>query len=350
MATSGTVGQTVIDTAKVIEHAVRRAGIPASVQTSDTVDIAKDNLFLLLSNLSNRGITLWCMDKEVLGAVVGKASYDMPAGTVDIWNANLRTSSRAEATTVTSSAGGTVSNIVDSDITTYCTQTAPDGNFTFQFDSATSVISVGLLPQGTQTLALLFETSSDGVTWATVATLASASYTHNTWFWYDISVPLSRSYFRVRETGGGTLSMYEVYLSHTNSEVPMSRENRDTYVSFPNKQFAGRPLSFWYDRTITPTMNIWPVSNSDFYQIVVWRQRNVQDVGTLTQQLELPDRWFEAIIWQLAERLAVELPGASPDRIMLCQQQAAVYTEHAEVGERDNSPVVFNVAIGGYTK
>lgn len=350
MTTSGTVGATVIDTAKVLEHAMRRAGVPAASQTPETIDIAKDNLFLLLSNLSNRGITLWCVDKIIMGSVVDQSSYTLPAGTIDIWNTNIRSSSRAAVFSVVSSAGGTADNLIDSDTSTYCDQTSTNGNFSFQFSAATSVISVGLKPHGTQTLALVLETSSDGSNWTGVATISSATHTNNTWFWYDIAAPKSAEYFRIRETGGGTLAMYEVFLSTKNTELPMSRENRDTYVAFPDKQYPGRPLSFWYDRTVTPSIKIWPVSDSEYYQIVVWRQRNIQDVGALTQQLEIPERWFEAVIWQLAHRMSIELPGVSNDRIEMCQQHAVQYTEEAETGERDNSPVMFNVSISGYTK
>ncbi len=327
MTTSGTIGTTVIDTAKVIEHAVRRAGLPAASQTPETIDIAKENLFLILSGLSNRGITLWCMDKVIIGAIQNKLSYDMPAGTIDIWNANIRVSSAAVGTISTTSS-----------------------TYTSVFSVDTSVISVGLLPQGTQTLTLVLETSQDGVIWATVGTYASASYTSGVWYWFDIDVPSSTLQFRIRESLGATVSFSDVFFSSQNTEVPLSRENRDTYTSFTNKMYPGRPTSFWYDRTVTPSIKLWPVPNISYYQIVIWRQRSVQDVGTLTQQLELPDRWLESVIWQLSVRLIMEVPGASAARLSLCQPFATQYTEEAEQGERDNSPVMFSPNISMYTK
>jgi hypothetical protein len=143
--------------------------------------------------------------------------------------------------------------------------------------------------------------------------------------------------------------MYEVYLSSLNTEIPCTAISRDDYVSFPNKFVSGRPLNYWYNRTVTPSLNVWPVADSNFYQLVVWRQRSVQDVGTLTQQLELPDRWFETIIWQLAHRIAVEAPGTEAGRIMLCKQHADEYQGEAEGGESDGSPVIFSPNIRSYT-
>ena len=54
--TSGTVGNTVIDTAAVLEHAFRRVKVHPSQQTPETVQIAKENLYLLLLNMATVGL------------------------------------------------------------------------------------------------------------------------------------------------------------------------------------------------------------------------------------------------------------------------------------------------------
>ena len=65
MAYSGTVSQTTFDTRRVIEHAARRCRMPAQTLTSEHVDIANDNLYLLLSALANEGAPLWCIQKTI---------------------------------------------------------------------------------------------------------------------------------------------------------------------------------------------------------------------------------------------------------------------------------------------
>jgi len=72
MATSGTVGQTVISTAKVIEHAVRRCGLLASQQTPEVVYVAKDCLFLLLMHYANTSLNLWCVERKLVGLQEGR--------------------------------------------------------------------------------------------------------------------------------------------------------------------------------------------------------------------------------------------------------------------------------------
>ena len=59
MAYSNTVSQTVFTTQKAIDNAVRRCRVPAEQITAETISIANDQLYLLLSDLANQGTPLW---------------------------------------------------------------------------------------------------------------------------------------------------------------------------------------------------------------------------------------------------------------------------------------------------
>jgi len=54
MSTSGTVSNTVITVQQLIDHGARRAGKLAEELTAEQVASAKDSLYYLLSNLTNR--------------------------------------------------------------------------------------------------------------------------------------------------------------------------------------------------------------------------------------------------------------------------------------------------------
>ena len=54
MATSGTVAKTVIDTSTLLEHAFRRVKVAPSAQTPETIEIAKNCLYMLMLNRVNR--------------------------------------------------------------------------------------------------------------------------------------------------------------------------------------------------------------------------------------------------------------------------------------------------------
>ena len=132
----------------------------------------------------------------------------------------------------------------------------------------------------------------------------------------------------------------------------MARLNRDDYTSLPNKYFtANQPYQFWFDRTIPqPSLNLWPVPNNAFVQMTVWYSRQIQDVGALSGELEIPQRWYLAIQSMLAHQMSLELPQVPMDRILMLKGQADDYLYQAEQEERDKSPIYFAPNIAVYTR
>ena len=315
--------------------------------TSELIDTAKDNLYLLLSSLANQGFPLWCIQKEIMPLYVGVGAITLPQGTVDVLNANYRWLSRQSGTTQYSSAGGIVDYAFDGNLTTSCQQTTPDGNIQIDYyGSPTQVTTVGVMMASSAIYNLVFEWSNDGVVWATASTPGA-------WQWYDIDGTQPVNYFRMRETGGATLNVTEFYAANNPTEIPLARLNRDDYTNLPNKVFQGRPLQYWLDRQRdTPIMRMWPVTNdgSMFAQFIVWRERHIMDVGSLTETLDIPQRWYEAIVWQLSWRLAQELPDLDPQLLGPIKMTADEALKLAQDEERDNSPIYFAPNISPYTR
>ena len=94
MAYSGTVGTTVLNVQKFIDHGARRAGKLAEELTSEQVLSAKESLFFLLSDLINIGIQYWAISKKVYGLKADQYQYLLPLGGVDVLNALYRTMNR----------------------------------------------------------------------------------------------------------------------------------------------------------------------------------------------------------------------------------------------------------------
>lgn len=330
MAVSGTVSATVFNTRKVVDHAYRRCRIPPEGISSEQISFALDTLYLILSMLANRGLQLWCIERFLMPLYQAQGLMTLPNGVVDILNTNLRT---VEVLNTTST------NIVTS--TTYQTS----------FSAATQVTTVGIEWSGAST-AYALETSSDGATWTTVATESNPNTSANDVTWVDIQGSLATLYFRVRAVTG-TLNQAQVLLSNTPNEIPMARLNRDDYVNLPNKAFEGRPLQFWCDRQLNnPVMYLWPVPSAQFVtaQVVVWVKRYIMDVGTMTQEIEVPQRWYDAIVYLLAARIAEESPTVDQQMISILDQKAQRSLLEAENEERDNSPIYMTPNIAVYTK
>lgn len=330
MAVSGTVSTTVFNTRKVIDHAYRRCRIPPEGISSEQISFALDSLYLILSALANRGLQLWCIERYLMPLYQAQGLMTLPDGVVDILNTNLRTV-------------GVMNQNTNNTVTSTTYQTI--------FPADTQVTTVGIEWSGAST-AYALETSSDGVVWVTVATEDNPNAVANDVTWVDIQGSLATTYFRVRAISG-TLNQTQVLLANMPNEIPMARLNRDDYVNLPNKTFEGRPLQFWCDRQLNnPVLYLWPVPSAQFItaQVVVWVKRYIMDVGTMTQEIEVPQRWYDAIVYLLAARLAEETPTVDPQMIAILDQKAQRALLEVEGEERDDSPIYMTPNIAVYTR
>jgi hypothetical protein len=356
MSTSGTVGTTVISVQKLIDHGARRAGKLAEELTNEQVLAAKDSLFYLLSNLVNYGIQYWCIEKHVYGLKADQYVYKLPLGGVDVLNVLYRSMNRPTPSSTGGyfASSGQVANAFDNDIDTIDVQTAPDGHIGINYGTGNTIYagSIGILPGISGEFHILLETSNDGTTWSLLEDTGVTTWVNNEWLWYDIEPGASVQYYRMRETGGNTLAVREFYVGNMSREVPMARLNRDDYTSLPNKNFtANQPYQFWFNRTIPQAeITLWPTPSDPFIQMVVWYHRQIQDVGALSGELEIPQRWYLAVQNMLAHQMAMELPNVDPGRITYCEQQAEKYWLMAEQEERDKSPVYYAPNISYYTR
>ena len=353
MAYSGTTGTTVITVQTLIDHGARRCGKLAEELTSEQVLSARESLFFLLSNLINIGIQYWAIDKKVYGFTADKYIYDLPLGGNDVLNALYRWMDRPNGS-YTSSAGGTVANLYDGDVDTICTQTSANGNISVTFGTANPIYvgSIGFLPAASGTWSIIYEYSIDGTTWQTLVDLGSIAVVNNEWVWTDIDNGQNVGFYRIRAYSGTTLSLRELYFGNNSTEITMSRLNRDDYTNLPNKNFtANQPFQFWFNRTIPQSQIwLWPTPQNAFYQMTVWYSRQIMDVGDLYGELEVPQRWYMAVLCMLSHQMAQELPGVDIPRIQYLEGQAAKYLSMAEEEERDKSPIYFAPNISVYTR
>ena len=357
MAYSGTVGETVINVQTLIDHGARRCGKLAEELTSEQLLSAKQSLFFLLSHLGNKGINYWCINKKVFGLKADQYIYEMPLGCIDVLNVLYRTMNRPTGQYSTS-AGGVVALAYDNDVDTWCQQSSANGNISVDYGTGNPIYagSIGFLPYinggGSATWSITLEYSVDGITWKTLDDLGTIAVTDNQWVWTDIDPGQSVQFYRIRAYNGTTLALREFYVGNNSREIQMSRLNRDDYTNLPNKNFtANQPYQFWFDRTIPqPTVYLWPTPSDPFIQMTVWYQRQIMDVGALSGELEIPQRWYEAVVFMLAHRMSLELPQVAADRINYLEKQAEKFLFEAEQEERDKSPIYLAPNISVYTR
>lgn len=325
MSTSGTIASTTINTATLIEHALLRAKIPLSSQSPEVIQKAQENLYFLLLNLSNRGLNLWCVDKLFVGLVAGQSVYQMPTGTLDILNVTHSQPTIVTSTFASISNGGSA-----------------------QLSTATSIVRVGFFFSASHTGALTVKQSSGGVTYTTLTTIGSDTYDQNKWYYVDLPVATSNLYFSVTGTSAPISNIRVISSSY---DLPTTQWNRDTWVAINNKDRQSHPVTnYFFEKKIPPVVTVWPTPDADINYLMLYRHRQVQDVGTLTQQLEVPQRWLEGIIWQLSLRIVFEMPEADPNLIQFISTMADKYEFEAELGETDGAPMYLSPVIRGYTR
>jgi hypothetical protein len=356
MAYSDTYGQ-VYNVQTLIDHGARRCGKLAEELTSEQLLSARESLGFVMSNLINIGIQYWAIEKQVVGLTPEKYIYTLPEGSNDVLNALYRTMERPNGS-YTTSAGGLVALVGDNDINTFCQQTTPNGNISINFGTDNPIYagSIGLMPYvaggGSATWTLILEYSADGITWNTLQDLGTVVASDKQWIWTDIDPGQSVQFYRVRISGGSTMALREFYVGTNSREITMSRLNRDDYTNLPNKNFtANQPYQYWFNRTVpNPEIYLWPTPSDPFVQMTIWYSKQVMNVGELTNELQIPQRWYLAVINMLAHQMAMELPQVPMDRVQYLEAQAEKSLALAEAEERDRSPIYFAPAIGVYTR
>ena len=124
------------------------------------------------------------------------------------------------------------------------------------------------------------------------------------------------------------------------TDINITRISVDTYSTIPNKNAQGRPIQLWYNRlggqtdptgVQYPTINVWPVPDqSNFYTLVVWRLRRIQDAGTGTSTQDIPFRFLPCMVAGLAYHLSKKIPGAIDRSQMLKADYEELWEQAAD--------------------
>jgi len=319
--TSGTVGLTVIDTSTLIEHALRRCRILPSAQTPETVQVAKDSLYFLMLNVGNRGLNLWAVEPVFLGVNSGRSLYETPLGTLDVLNVVYSQPTIAAA-----------SFNVD----------------TSTLDSAARVLRVGLKLRTAYVGKVKIEGSTDGVAFKELVVTTAGSYGTQAYNW--VTVPVIEALKAIRVSSDSVIDVADIQSAIAVYDLPLTPWNRDAYMALNNKSQVGRPsTNYFFEKKLTPTLTIWPVPNNELDHLSLYIHRQSQDIGTLTQQIEIPQRWLDGIIWLLAARLCFELPGVDPTLIESIVSMADRQELEAEEAETDGLPIFLQPSIRCYS-
>jgi hypothetical protein len=126
----------------------------------------------------------------------------------------------------------------------------------------------------------------------------------------------------------------EMVLRRDGTDYEVERISRSEFFLLPNKTTQGRPSQFYYDRKISPVINLWQVPDNSTDQIVYYYVRRIEDAGTLQNTTDMPWRFYPCMVAGLAYYLAMK---RAPDRMGMLK---AIYDEEfTRAAEEDEDRV-----------
>jgi hypothetical protein len=359
MAYSGTYNQTKVNLDELISYAYRDAGKTSEEMTPEYVQAAKQALFYILQNSVNRGINIWLQEIIVLGAQTNQQVLPMPPNTVDVLEANwiyITNPSISEALpTDNLDSWALFDQNSNGDLGLHATSTLSKNYFGAEYQQATRIYYVGFnayAPSGSATYDLDLQISNDGVTWTTWESFPSVTLADRKWQYFGVNLTQQFLFYRLSNRNTDeTFSLRSIQFAQSQQVIPMARLNRTDYFSLPNKQFPSeRSLQYWFNRQINPEMYLWPVPNNNFQAFSLIVECQPQDVGSLTNELYMPDRALNYFQAALSHRLAMQLPGIDLARVQYLEQQSLAARQQFEDEDRDKSPIYFQPNISYYTR
>ena len=148
-----------------------------------------------------------------------------------------------------------------------------------------------------------------------------------------------------------TAMVLDIYLTvspaTSNAEdIILTSISRTDYASIPNKTQQGRPTTFWYDRLVSSTINLWQSPDAGpytlNYYIVSQNQDAVLPNGTGPG---IPLQWFKAF----SDALGAELSTIyAPEKTQLLQTAAERSWQLAAEFGTENAPMYINPGLSGY--
>lgn len=130
-------------------------------------------------------------------------------------------------------------------------------------------------------------------------------------------------------------------------DLILSAISRAEYAALPYKSQTGqRPFQYYLQRTITPTLYLWPLPDNDDITLYWYSMVTIEDAGAFTNSFDIPNRWMEALAAGLAARLAVKF---APDRADDLTLRAGVAYQRACAEDRERVPLRITPDMSGYS-
>ena len=234
-------------------------------------------------------------------------------------------------------------NAFDGNPTTVCTQDIANGNISYDYGvEVTQYITfIGIQSNSTTLYSLVVEYSQDTITWTTLFIIPPQTFQAGVNTWFDVPTPIAARAYRIRETDGAILNIQEIFFNNNTFDFVISDVSKYEYNTYPNKYLQSRPSVYYLDRqTVAPILNLWPTPSPQYNCLFYSYKKMMQDVGLYTETIEIPSRFYPALVWGLSWHLALKF---KPD---IAQMMKAEYEQSFNTATSEDSEGT-NISIRG---
>lgn len=332
-----------------IRESFQKCGISIEELSGYQLVSAKKSLNYIFSHWVNLGLNLWAVDAQGITLIPGQNTYALAPGTIDVIDDNegiiVQPLRVLTDDGVASASSGTAANAFDDDLTTACTQNAPNGWIEYDFGAGneTSIPYIGITSFVDSTYTIAVQTSLDNVNWTTYNQPQQLSYKQLQTNWIiPYGSPLTR-YIRILETGGSTLNIAELIFSVKQMSKVVKKVSRQVWVTYPSPTIADQITAFTVQKQINPVLQVYPIpsANTLYNLFVYYRQRQIQDVNDFISNVDAPQRFFMALSDALAYELSVKF---KPERSDMLMAKAARTFIEASMADREWVPTTFSLS------
>jgi len=315
---SGTYNFQSLENDDLILECFERIGFAGDQLVPVQINSARRSLNFLLLDWISKSINLWTINKEYLPLNTGQSRYTLSTSITDILEVLQRTFTRqlngtAQSNTTNTydgAGGGNPLSAFDNDFSTSCVQNAADGNISYTYGAGNTqtITFIGVRSNTNTNYNLVVEYSNDNATWLPLSVDWTHPYSYETGVtrWVDVVTPVAAMTYRIREIGGATLDIQEIYFGNSTIDLRITPISRDTYLSYSQKYLQGRPTTYYFDKSLTPNINIWPTPSNDYLVLQYSFVRTMYDAGEFYNTTSVPARMYPALAAGLTWMLSVK--------------------------------------------
>ena len=138
------------------------------------------------------------------------------------------------------------------------------------------------------------------------------------------------------------VDLLEVVLRRDGTDFEVQKISRGEYLTLPTKTTEGRPSQVYFDRQITPVMNIWPTPENSTDQLIYYYVQRIEDADTLTNTTDMPFRFYPCMVAGLAYYLSMK---RALDRTQLLKSVYEEEFQRAADEDEDRTPLKLQPSI-----